>query len=471
MIDIQAAAKKLNLTPQQVRTLCRDKKIKATKIGNTWIIDEQTIQNYYQNTSCGVAEDHVSYLKRNDILRNKRPFVLSFFSGAMGLDIGLENAGFHTILASEIDNACRKTIKRNKPNIALIGDIRNYSPSDILKSAGLEASDDIDLIAGGPPCQAFSTAGKRKAFEDQRGNVFLNYIDLIIALRPRFAVIENVRGLLSSPLRHRPHNQRGELFPPLLPEEEPGGALYHIVKSLKGAGYGVSFNLYNAANFGTPQKRERVVLICSRDGRIPPHLEPTHSEDGSFGLPQWRTLKETISDLTNQIHHHISFPEKRLKYYKLLKSGQNWRSLPKELQKEALGASFDAGGGKTGFLRRLAWNKPSPTLVTHPAMPATDLAHPEFDRPLSVEEYRRIQQFPENWKIEGSLIEQYKQIGNAVPVGLGEAIGNLLLKLINNENISSFKDFKYSRYKNTDEKTWKLNFEKNYLDKKMPVLF
>ena len=471
MIDIQAAAKILNLTPQQVRTLCRNNKLKGTKVGKTWILKEKDINEYYQSTSCGVAEDHEIYLTRNDVLKNKRPFVLSFFSGAMGLDIGLEKAGFHTILASEIDNACRKTIKRNKPEIALIGDIRNYSAQDVLNAAGLTIEDDIDVIAGGPPCQAFSTAGKRKAFEDERGNVFLSFIELITTLKPKYAIIENVRGLLSSPLRHRPHNQRGKDYPPLSPEEEPGGALFHILNQLNAAGYGVSFNLYNAANFGTPQKRERVVLICSRDGSIPPHLEPTHSEDGSLGLPPWKTLEETIGDLMKYSHRHLSFPEKRLKYYRILKAGQNWRALPKDIQKEALGASFDAGGGKTGFLRRLAWDKPAPTLVTHPAMPATDLAHPVFDRPLSIEEYHRIQQFPDNWKIEGSLIEQYKQIGNAVPVGLGEAIGNLLMKLLNNKKIVPFKNFKYSRYKNTDEKSWKRNFEQNYLNKQKPVLF
>jgi DNA (cytosine-5)-methyltransferase 1 len=105
-----------------------------------------------------------------------------------------------------------------------------------------------------------------------------------------------------------------------------------------------------------------------------------------------------------------------------------WKYLPEELQREALGKSYFSGGGKTGFLRRLAWDKPSCTLVTAPNMPATDICHPTERRPLSIEEYKRIQQFPDHWEVCGSLKDQYRQIGNAVPVGLGEAVGRAILR-------------------------------------------
>ena len=125
-----------------------------------------------------------------------------------------------------------------------------------------------------------------------------------------------------------------------------------------------------------------------------------------------------------------------------------------------MGKSYYSGGGKTGFLRRLAWNKPAPTLVTHPAMPATDLAHPKENRPLSVEEYKRIQEFPDDWKIAGPLIQQYKQIGNAVPVSLGYALGSLINSLIKGRKIKVVKNFKYSRYKRTNHVEWQEDFEK-----------
>ncbi len=458
LVDIKKAAKKLSLTPQQVRNLCRAGKIPCERIGGSWVIRENEISNYYDLNTCGIAEDQAAYLTTPVNKKKNKPIALSFFSGAMGMDIGLEQAGFETRLCCEIDNACRKTILKNRPDIALISDINNYSAKQIREKAHLKIKDEIDLVVGGPPCQAFSTAGKRKGFKDERGNVLLTYLDRIIELKPKFAVIENVRGILSAPLTHRPHSMRGIGHPPLAHEEQKGGALYYILDKLRNAGYAVSFNLYNAANFGTPQKRERVIILCSRDGGKLPYLVPTHSESGDFGLPKWRTFKEVVKGIPKTDHHFITFPEKRLKYYRLLKAGQYWRHLPDDLQKEALGASYFAGGGKTGFLRRLAWNEPTPTLVTHPAMPATDLAHPVEDRPLSIEEYKRIQEFPDNWQIEGSLIEQYRQIGNAVPISLGRAVGKLLMDHMCGKKIKILRYFSYSRYVNTDELNWEKAF-------------
>jgi DNA (cytosine-5)-methyltransferase 1 len=402
---------------------------------------------------------------------SKRPFVaLSFFTGAMGLDLGLEQAGISTVLASEIDEPARQTIAANRPGIELIGDLRDYTPQDLRKLAKLPPKREIDLIFGGPPCQAFSTAGKRQAFEDKRGNVFLKFIELILDLQPRYAVIENVRGLLSAPLAHRPHSHRGHSFPPLTSTEEPGGALAFILEMLRVGGYEVSFNLYNAANFGAPQIRERVVILCSRDGQRLPYLSPTHSREERFGLKPWKTFRQATATLRRTPCDHVQFPEKRLRFYRMLKEGQNWRDLPKEIQQEALGKSFFSGGGKTGFLRRLAWDEPSPTLVTHPAMPATDLCHPEEDRPLSVQEYKRLQGFPAYWKVVGSLTDQYRQIGNAVPIRLGLAIGKLLLAHDSGQQIRTVAGFPYSRYRGTDEISWQVEYFRRQLATRQTAL-
>jgi DNA (cytosine-5)-methyltransferase 1 len=378
---------------------------------------------------------------------------LSFFSGAMGLDIGLEKAGIETIFASEIDKSARKTIEANKPGIPLIGDLRDHNSKEILSIAGISDGENIDLIVGGPPCQAFSTAGKRLGFNDDRGNVFLNYIDTILEIRPKYAIIENVRGLLSAPLEHRPHDLRDEETP-LSKKELSGGALLEVLSRFSSANYGVSFNLYNSANFGSPQVRERVIMICSRDGTEAPYLKPTHAQNGELDLPPWKTFRQATERLNPSDHTHVNFPDKRLKYFKMLKSGENWRNLPEDVQIDAMGKSYYCGGGKTGFFRRLDWDKPSPTLVTHPAMPATDLAHPEENRPLSIQEYRKIQEFPDNWSIEGSLINQYKQIGNAVPISLGIAVGKLLSSLHNAVDYQNTIDFPFSRYRSCDHKTW-----------------
>ncbi len=453
-ITIKEAADLLNISVQRVRTLCRTKAIPAKKFGRSWVIDRDNLNHYGIKSAHMIAEDHPSYGATSEA--NNKPIALSFFSGAMGLDLGLEKSGFDIRLACEVDKFCRQTIALNKPNMALLGDINLYSKNDILDAAGLTDSDDIDLMVGGPPCQAFSTAGKRKAFNDDRGNVFIKYIDLALELKPKYLVIENVRGLMSCPLEHRPHDQRGDEFPDLSADELKGGALNFIITKLKNSGYSYSFNLYNSANFGTPQVRERVIIICSRDGSPPPFLTPTHSDNKEFGLKKWKTFKQATKGLKE--HNHLNFPEKRLKYYRLLKSGENWKNLPVDLQKEALGKSFYAGGGKTGFLRRLDWNKPSPTLVTHPAMPATDLSHPEENRPLSIQEYKRIQEFPDTWELSGPLIQQYKQVGNAVPNSLGYAVGVHILHLLNGDKPQQFLGFKFSRYKNTSNVEWEKQF-------------
>lgn len=456
-LSAKETASTLGVSEQRIRTLLRDKTLEGQQVGKTWLVDPASVEKYLRKQAQENPLDRPSKPKHTGIKG------LSFFSGAMGLDLGLEKAGIEIVLACEVDKHCRQTILANRPDIALIGDIAAYSPAEILEYADMKA-EEIDIIVGGPPCQAFSTAGSRRAFNDARGNVFLNYIDLILSLRPKYAVIENVRGLLSAPLNHRPHAERGKEKIPLKANEKPGGALAYIIQQLRTGGYSISFNLYNAANYGVPQVRERVVMICCRDGSKVPYMNPTHSDNAEFDLPSWRNLQDAIGDLDAAQAKHIDFPENRLVYYRMLKSGQYWKHLPSTLQKQALGKSYYSGGGKTGFLRRLAWDKPSCTLVTHPAMPATDICHPEEHRPLSIQEYKRIQQFPDNWEVCGSMIDQYRQIGNAVPVGLGEAIGRTILAHMQGKAIQPPLNFPYSRYKNTDDVSWERDAKKKLYD-------
>ncbi len=448
LLTSKTIAERLGVTEQTATRLMRTGKIVSESIGGQWLASEDSFANFIDDPKSSYDPKD----KKRSGKKTPKHVALSFFSGAMGLDIGLEQAGIETLLACEMEPAARRTILKNRPEIALIGDLLNYTSREILEFAGIPKGKEVDLIVGGPPCQAFSTAGKRAAFNDKRGNVFLRYIEMILEIRPKYAVIENVRGLLSACLEHVPHEERTKSFGSKK-NEKPGSALLKVIELLEKGGYGVSFNLYNAANFGTPQNRERVVILCSRDGERLPYLTPTHQEGGSGALPSWRTFEEVVKGLPES-KNFIPFPEKRLKYYRQLKAGQYWKDLPIEMQKAAMGNSFYSGGGKTGFYRRLAWDKPSPTLVTHPAMPATDLAHPVADRPLTVEEYKRVQEFPDDYVICGTLIEQYKQIGNAVPVGLGRAIGQALMAHLGGKKIRQFPGFEYSRYKNTDRDSW-----------------
>ena len=440
LLTASEIAKRLKVTPQYVRKLINEKKLQATRVGNQWVISPTNLELYIEEYDVTIEPDD------HERLDDTVPEIvaLSFFSGAMGLDIGMSNGGIHALLACEFNKYCRSTIERNEPNMALIGDINKYDAKEILRLAKVPDGRKVDVIFGGPPCQAFSTAGARRALNDERGNVFLRYIDVVEKIRPTYVVIENVRGLLSAPY-------------PYADVEEPikGGALCVILDRLKAAGYTISFELYNAANFGAPQIRERVVMIGKLGDEKIDYLSPTNSEVEEYGLPKWRTLRDALNGLGVKEHHHIEFPENRLKFYRMLTEGQYWKDLPLDVQKEAMGAKLNLGGGKTGFFRRLNYSRPSPTLVTNPTMPATDLCHPTENRPISVEEYSCIQEFPHEWKICGPILEQYKQIGNAVPIKLGEAIARTIIADMKGEKLPHFDGFPYSRYKYTNDVTWR----------------
>lgn len=381
---------------------------------------------------------------------------LSFFSGALGLDLGLEDAGMHCLAVNEFDATACKTIKMNKPDLKVYdGDIRELSAKSLIKDLKIKKGE-LFAIVGGPPCQAFSTMGKRLGLSDERGNVFLHFIDIIKGLQPKYVVIENVRGLLSCPMNAIEEcDEKFILGSNFL--EQKGSALYVIIKKLQEAGYSVSFQLYDASYFGVPQKRERVVMLCSRSKEEIPYLIPSHGNNKKKMV----TVRESLKNI--KAKEWINFNAKRLKFLKKLTSGQNWKNLSIEDQKEAMGNSYYSGGGKTGFFRRLNWDKQSPTLVTSPIMPATCLAHPSEDRPLSVEEYAAIQTFPKDYQFAGKTLDKYRQIGNAVPCLLGKAIGTHLINFHNKKLIEQNANIT-SRYNDTDHKSWLADFIKSIED-------
>ncbi|MBD2145245.1 DNA (cytosine-5-)-methyltransferase [Sphaerospermopsis sp. FACHB-1194] len=364
---------------------------------------------------------------------------ISLFTGAYGLDLGLEEAGFHTVTVVEKDRDAVKTIALNRPFLqesAISREIQNVTSQQLLEEGGRVLNlgralqpQEVDLVTGGPPCQPFSTAGKRGSVIDPRGSLFMDFIRIVKEVQPRFFLMENVKGLLSAPLRHRPINQRGKDYPPLETDEMPGAALKVVLSEMQAIGYNIVYNLLEAADYGVPQNRERVIFIGSRDGETATFPIPKYCKNGQT-LPKWRTLKNALTGLVDAEPEFMSYSENRLKYLKLLKAGQNWRHLPEDLKKEAMGGAYNSGGGKVGFYRRLSWDKPSPTITTSPHQKATDMCHPVELRCLTVRESARIQTFPDDWIFYGSVSSKYKQIGNAVPVLLAKEIGSYLFKLI-----------------------------------------
>jgi len=368
--------------------------------------------------------------------------LVSLFSGALGLDLGLEKAGFVLKAVVECDPITVETIKGNLANLGIsklavidealsLGNVRKVCDG-ILEKGGISKSG-CCLLAGAPPCQPFSTAGKRASLRDVRSCGFEIFLQAVRILRPKFFVIENVRGVVSAAKKHRPLAERGPGFPPLTPDEEHGSAFRELLDSLSELcatmRYCIAWGLVNAADYGVPQIRERLLMIGSLDGHFV-WPEPTHSRTTQNGQKKWMTLRNALRGLKESEPSYKEFSRESSRYLRLIPEGCNWRSLPKNVQGVAIGAAFKSWGGRSGFLRRLSWCTPAPTITSNPKTRATMLCHPTEIRPLSVRECARLQQFPDDWQFAGSLSAQYRQVGNATPVGLGEAVGRAIMKAL-----------------------------------------
>lgn len=375
-----------------------------------------------------VKTDYSQYASNRD--------VISLFSGAMGLDIGMQEAGLNVVIGQDFDVSCVETMKANGHNV-LGGDIRNIEPQELLDMTGLKIGEPF-LICGGPPCQPFSTAGKRLGINDPRGSLFMDFIRMIDYIRPRFFVMENVKGIMSAPLKHVPTAERDENDP----EQKLGTVLDVILAEFNKLGYKTVYGLLDAVNYGVPQFRERFVLIGSRDHEDIFLPVPTHFQSHQNPEYRWRTVGSVIKDLEDDNGECATLSPERKKYLHMVPEGGNWRDLPKELIPAAMGGAYESGGGKVGFYRRISYAQPAPTITTSPAQKATMLCHPKQDRPLSVKEYARIQQFPDDWVFVGTTAAKYKQIGNAVPVGLGKAIGMAIIATADKSAIVETKRFR-----------------------------
>ncbi|MCR5259600.1 MAG: DNA cytosine methyltransferase [Desulfovibrio sp.] len=335
---------------------------------------------------------------------------ISLFSGACGLDLGLERAGIRIAIGQDFAPQCCDTMEANGRR-CIRGDVQSLSASALLERTGITRGEPF-LVCGGPPCQPFSTAGKRLGVNDPRGSLFADFVRIVNGVRPRFFVFENVKGLVSSAV-----DAGGR----------PGGVLDVILEEFRRIGYKTVHGLLDAVEYGVPQFRERLIIIGSRDGEDVFLPVPSHFQRHQLAGMRWQTLRQAIGDLEDDPGPCASFSPERLKYLRLVPEGGNWKSLPKRVLKDAMGGAYESGGGKVGFYRRLDYSQPSPTVVTSPVQKATMMCHPTQDRPLSVREYARLQQFPDSWKLTGTTADQYRQIGNAVPVGLGEAVGRAIL--------------------------------------------
>ncbi len=317
--------------------------------------------------------------------------VIELFAGAGGLALGLERAGLKTKLLIEIDKDCVATLRKNRPGW-------NAQQTDIKEFdfTGMTA----DVVSGGFPCQAFSYAGKKLGFNDVRGTLFFEFARCIKEVRPKVFLAENVAGL---------------------PSHDHGRTLKTMLSILENEvdHYDVQCKVLNAWDYGVAQKRKRIFIIGTEPGC-------------SFSYPQKQEPRLVLRDALRNVPSSpgAAFSPRRKEILGHVPPGGSWVNLPIELQKEYMGASFTSGGGRRGMARRISWDEPSLTLTCSPTQKQTDRIHPEETRPFTVREYARIQSFPDDWEFCGSVVSQYRQIGNAVPVNLAEAVGRSIINAL-----------------------------------------
>lgn len=361
--------------------------------------------------------------------RGHRRDYISLFSGGMGLDIGLERAGFDCVVSNEIDALAVETIKRNKSTLPVISDSVEHVTSAMLsKAAGFDVTG-IDLLAGGPPCQAFSVFGQRRGLHDGRGRMIFEFFRLVDEVRPKAFLMENVRGLHSMPLMPKGAELDGALHSH--EHTEPGSLLRELIRQFESIGYRVDCYLVNSVNYGAPQIRERLLCIGSRFDVDPAFPLPEFSNRPADNLPPFRTLGDAIGNgFCDPDPSMMNFSPRKLKYLAMVPPGGNWRNLPEDVQKESMGKSWYLKGGRSAYWRKLSFDFPSPTVVTMPNHAGTSMCHPTELRALTVGEMAAVQEFPQDWKFVGSPTDKCRQIGNAVPPRLGEVAGGVLQRLL-----------------------------------------
>ena len=372
--------------------------------------------------------------------------IIDLFCGVGGLSYGFaHNDDFEIIVANEILPNMSKAYSLNHHKVKMYTeDIRNFSAKKIEEDLNIKANE-IDIIVGGPPCQAYSTVGKR-IIDDPRGKLFQEYYRVLKEFNPKLFLFENVKGLISM--------QNGEL-------------LKTIVSLFESLGYKIKYKILNAADYGAPQIRERVIIIGSKLKSNFIYPEPTHininKTDTLFNrdLKPWLTLEDAIGDLPfiKSGESSVNYKNKPQNEFQKIMRGNEPKELmdhvaPKNNERMVkLMESLPDGGTpedlpfelrpKSGFKNtycRLWWKRPSTTITRNLSTPSSSRCiHPIAPRPLTTREGARIQCFPDNYRFFGSRSDKNLQIGNAVPTFLSNALANAILlnfKRENNKNIN-----------------------------------
>lgn len=357
---------------------------------------------------------------------------IDLFCGAGGLSEGLRQAGFHVLAGNDFDDVAGATYTRTHKEAKFLGGpIQNLSTEDFLSAARLKAGQ-LDVLAGGPPCQGYSVYNHQRGMHDARSNLFREYLRLVEGLAPRWVIMENVTGIMSA---------------------GNGFAFRAIQEGFAQLGYEIEFKVLKAEQYGVPQERRRVVFLGNRVGEPIAWPEPTHGADQR----PFVSVLDAISDLpplgngeacaTVSYHCDAASDYQRemrlgssgvmnhrsprlapinIERMKHIPQGGSWRDIPYELLPEGMKRARRCDHTKR--YGRLRWDGLASTILTKCDVHWGPYIHPEQDRSLSVREAARFQSFPDWFEFEGSVTDQFVQVGNAVPPLLGRRIGETLVR-------------------------------------------
>ena len=330
---------------------------------------------------------------------------IELFAGAGGLALGIEKAGFETIGLVEFNKDACDTLRKNRPDWNVIcDDIENVSGQSLEELFHIKRGE-LDLLSGGAPCQSFSYAGKRLGLEDARGTLFYHYAVFLEKLQPKMFLFENVRGLLT---------------------HDKGKTYQTILNIFEKAGYDIQKEVLNAWDYGVAQKRERLITIGIRKDL---------SEKLTYIFPEKHEYKPVLRDVLQNVPASCGVPygENKRKIFELVPPGGYWRDIDPDIARTYMKSCWNMEGGRTGILRRMSMDEPSLTVLTSPSQKQTERCHPLEARPFTVRENARCQSFPDEWEFCGSVMSQYKQVGNAVPVNLAYEVAKKIHESLERE--------------------------------------
>jgi DNA (cytosine-5)-methyltransferase 1 len=333
--------------------------------------------------------------------KHKKYTSIELFAWAWWMALWMEKAGFKHVLLNDVDKYATETLKLNRPDW-------NVLHQDISTVDFTEYNWKIDLLTGGFPCQAFSYAWKRMWFEDARWTMFFEFARAVKEIQPKVLLFENVKWFVT---------------------HDGGKTIKTVIQILEELRYNISeYKVLNALDYEVPQKRHRIIVVGVQKNYEAEFIYP-EERDEKYNLKDafkaWKLYKTDVP-----MSEWQEYNDEKKRILEMVPPWGCWRHLPVKEQKEYMGGSYFLWWWKTGMARKISWDEPSLTLTCSPAQKQTERCHPDEIRPFRVREYARIQTFPDSWKFTWSKNQQYKQIGNAVPVNLAYHVGLSLWDLL-----------------------------------------